>query len=231
MEANFLNWEEAYESAGLWPIAVELPLNDVVYLLWYQRRKDAARVLMAGDDVVVLGDLAGFPSLLDNCAGRGLGDPGWDAVRRLAAITGARTFDEPMSCRMNLPAGPSGEPGQAAQIPDEHSIPRRLVEQILDWLQHPPIHPTCDQAEEMLNCLDLFSEWHGTLSDRNLIGRWPSRFDGATSILASAVMWGDLTPAAAFQRINFLGIWPLAERMVSDLMQHTRTFSYELPAA
>jgi hypothetical protein len=201
-----MDWEGAYERAGLWPIAVELPLNDVVYLLWYQCRKDYSRVVTTGGRAVIVSDLRSISGLLNDSPSIGVGDLGWDAVRRLAGVV-------------------------AGEVPEEETIPRRLLGQSLEWLQTVPIRPTGDQVEELLNCLDLVSEWHRTLRELNLVTRWPSVIDGVASVLAESVIWGSITPAAAFERVCFLGIWPILERLVAELMQHTVMLSYHSPAA
>lgn len=206
MESKSVDWEAAYESAGLWPVAVELPLDDIVYLLWYQRRKDHARVVTSGGRAVIVAHLAGISGILQDSAAIGIGDQGWDAVRRLAAIAGT-------------------------EVPDESSVSRRLVGQSLEWLQILPEPPTQDQTEELLNCLDLFSEWHRTLRDDKKVGRWPASLDGATSILSEAVLWGAISPAEAFERVSYLGLWPVMERVTAELMDHTVMLSYRLPAA
>lgn len=206
MESKSVDWEQAYEAAGLWPVAVELPLDDIVYLLWYQRRKDHARVVTSGGRAVIVADLAGISGMMQDSASIGIGDQGWDAVRRLAAAVGS-------------------------EVPEESSVSRRLVGPSLEWLQDPPEYPTHDQAEELLSCLDLFSEWHRTLRDEQRIGRWPASLDGAVSILSEAVLWGAITPAAAFERVSYLGLWPAMERVTAELMDHTVMLSYRLPAA
>lgn len=206
MESKWVNWEQVYETAGLWPVAVELPLDDIVYLLWYQRRKDHARVVTSGGRAVIVADLGGISGMMQDSASIGIGDQGWDAVRRLAAAVGS-------------------------EVPEESSVSRRLVGPSLEWLQDLPEYPTHDQAEELLSCLDLFSEWHRTLRDEQKVGRWPASLDGATSILSEAVLWGDITPAAAFERVSYLGLWPVLERVTAELMDHTVMLSYRLPAA
>jgi hypothetical protein len=196
-----IDWEQAYERAGLWPVAVELPLGEVVYLLWYQTRNDFSRVVTSGGRVVVLTDLWTVATFVGDSEGFGDGDPGWEATRRLARIVGSET-------------------------PDEKSIPRRLVGQSLEWLQKIPLCATADQTEELLNCIDFLSEWHRTLEELGLVGRWPAVLDGAANVLAESVIWGTITPAAAFERVFFLGVWPVMERLVSDLMRYTMLVSY-----
>lgn len=196
MEPGIVDWEAAYESAGLWPIAVELPPGDVVYLLWYQTRNHPSRVLISGGRVVMLTDLTAVSALVADSEGFGEKDPGWDAVRRLARIAGSQSIDEA-------------------------SVTRRLVGQSLEWVQRIPRNPTADQTEELLNCLDLLGEWHHTLAELGLVGRRAPALEGAASILAESVLWGSITPAQAFERVWFLGLWPILERLVSDLMDHT----------
>jgi hypothetical protein len=195
-----IDWEGAYENAGLWPVAVELPLGDVVYLLWYQTRNDFSRVVTSGGRVVVLSDLGTLAIFISDSEGFGDTDRGWEATRRLARIVGAET-------------------------PDEKSIPRRLVGQSLEWLQKLPLQPTADQTEELLNCIDFLSEWHRTVSEFGLVGRWPAVLDGAANVLAESVIWGTI-PAMAFERVFCLGILPVMERLLSDLMRHTMLVSY-----
>jgi len=206
VESNIVDWEEAYESAGLWPIAVELPHGDIVYVLWYQTRKEVSRVVTSGGRAVILPDLSSVSAFLVNSEGFGLGDPGWEAARRLVRIVGSEN-------------------------PDETTIPRRLVGQSLEWLQQIPMYPTAEQTAELLNCIDFLSEWHYTLKDLDLISRWPTVLEGAASILAESVIWGSITPMAAFERVYFLGLWPVMERLVSDLLQHTMLVSSNRPAA
>lgn len=206
MDSHIVDWEEAYEAAGLWPVAVELPHGDVVYLLWYQTRNELSRIVTSGGRAVILSDLPSVSAFLVDSEGYGLGDPGWEAARRLLKIVGSAT-------------------------PEETTVPRRLVGQSLEWLQQIPMYPTSDQTEELLNCIDFLSEWHHTLRELDLIGRWPSVLEGAASILAESVFWGSITPIAAFERVCFLGLWPLMERLVSDLMNHTMFVSCNRPAA
>ncbi len=116
-----IDWEEAYERARLWPVAVELPLGEVVYLLWYQTPGDFSRVVVSGGRVVVLTDLCTVATFVADSEGFGAGDPGWEATRRLARLVGSET-------------------------PDEKSIPRRLVGQSLEWLQKLPLYATADQT-------------------------------------------------------------------------------------
>jgi hypothetical protein len=196
-----IDWEEAFERAGLWPVAVELPLGEVAYLLWYQTRNDFSRVVTSGGRVVVLSDLATVATFVRDSEGFGEGDPGWEATRRLAGIVGGET-------------------------PDEKAIPRRLVGQSLEWLQKIPLFASADQTEELLNCMDFLSEWHRTLYELGLVGRWPAVLYGAANVLAESVIWGTTPPAAAFERVFFLGVWPVMERVVSDLMRHTMLVSY-----
>lgn len=206
MDSHIVDWEEAFEAAGLWPVAVELPHGDVVYLLWYQTRNEVSRVVTSGGRALILPDLPSVSAFLADAEGFGLEDPGWEAARRLLRIVGSESLDEP-------------------------AVPRRLVGQSLEWLQRIPMYPTADQTEELLNCIDFLSEWHHTLKELDRIGRWPAVLDGAASILAESVMWGSITPMAAFERICFLGLWPVMERLVSDLMQHTMLVSCNRPAA
>lgn len=206
MDSHIVDWEEAYEAAGLWPIAVELPHGDIVYLLWYQTRNEVSRVVTSGGRAVILSDLPSVSAFLLDSEGFGLGDPGWEAARRLVKIVGSESLEE-------------------------SSVPRRLVGQSLVWLQQIPMYPTSDQTEELLNCIDFLSEWHHTLRELDIIGRWPTVLDGAASILAESVMWGSITPMAAFERVGFLGIWPVMERLMSDLMHHTMLVSCNRPAA
>ena len=206
MDSHTVDWEEAFEAAGLWPIAVELPHGDVVYVLWYQTRNQLSRVVTSGGRAVILSDLPSISAFLVDSEGFGLGDPGWEAARRLLRIVGTESLEE-------------------------RTVPRRLVGQSLEWLQHIPMYPTADQTEELLNCIDFLSEWHFTLRELDLTGRWPAVLEGAASILAESVIWGSITPMAAFERVCFLGLWPVMERVVSDLMRHTMFVSCNRPAA
>jgi hypothetical protein len=206
MDRSVADWEQAYESAGVWPIAVELPPDEVAYLLWYRRPKWGSRLLTADGRVIILGDLSSLAGLLDDARlTAGPSEPGWDAVRHLSALVGPH-------------------------VPAEETIPRRLIGQSLEWLQSRR-PASLDQAEELLNCIDLMNDWHNTLRDMNLTGPWPLMLDGAASILDDAVIWGDSTPAAAFRRVTELGIWPIMERLLSDLMRLTVVLSSKRPAA
>ena len=196
-----IDWEEAYEAAGLWPVAVEIPSGDVFYVFWYQNRNDFSRVLVSGGRVAMLTDLEAVSRFLAGVETFGEGDPGWDAARRLARLVGS-------------------------EVPEETTIPRRLLGQAIEWVRTIPAFPTAEQAEELLNCLDFLSEWHRTLRELGLVGRWPPALDGAADVLAEAVIWGTMSPLAAFERVYFLGLWPAMERVVSDVMKPVMVVRY-----
>lgn len=189
-----VDWEEAYEHAGMWPIAVELPLGEAFYLLWYQNRNDYSRVLMSGGRVPMLTDLEAVSAFLAQSKGFGAQDPGWKAAERLALAVGA-------------------------EVPDEKSIPRRLIGQSLEWLERIPAYPTSEQTEELLNSIDFLSEWHRTLYERGLVGPWPMVLKGAADLLSESVIWGTISPMAAFERVYCLGLWRMMERVVSEVLK------------
>lgn len=186
-------WDDAFEAAGLWPIAVELPNGQVRFVLWYHRADGEDRIVVRNGCVPDL-------SRLDHAA---------DIILDNVYKPSNRSDDPLLSLADRIRTG----------SPPEETIPRCLLRQAIEWLQGEMGITLKDQASELLKTIDLLRDWHLTLEEIELVGKWPRELDAAADILADSVLFGELVAPIAGSRVAALGLGHVLAQEAAELVR------------
>lgn len=192
MDIHSATWQVAVEAAGIWPSIVVLGSDNRLFVLLYHRMDGEDRVLTVGGRTCAFEDMKSLNSFIEG-PHTGVPNDVHLALEVLSSLT---------------PDGLSAE-----------HFPRNLVEQSIFWIAGGRMLSGTGQVQRLLETLAFLKDWHDSLQEEGMVGRWPDSLDDASQILTDVVVTHQITTLEAAERLETRKLRPVLAGEVEDLLR------------